>query len=225
MFELYREDNSGVRLDANTQTSSYLGKVAIANSAWTVTDSNNVTYAQVSVNLPAGTLFAAFGNTGGQFVAVDTVTDYGSYITYTLIATGSVAMTVYCFGERAISSGNCGLQLFDASETLVFDSLSRFMRVVGIANPGAADVPVSPRVQPGLLAAAYGFYGRWIRRNLIGGGVNIVAFQVINVGIRVTAQDATLGAIVRQGPPSNPPPPNTPQPPWSSVMMVDVGRY
>ena len=222
MFELWKEDMSRVRLDANSQASGYVGSVWVDRTNWTEFTNVRYPYARASVAVPDSTVFVLFGTTDGQAVGIQRIYQASGYKVIDLLATGRAGFTIYCFGARVIPVSNSGLQLLDIAGNVTFDSGAKWLRLSGVINnpvtateyPWPAGVPT--------IAAGISYTGTWIQRNQVG---QFSSFIFFTHAIRVSTGTVSVQPIPQQGPINEFPPSSTPEPARGSIIFADVTRY
>lgn len=222
MFELWKDDMTRVRLDADSQASSFLSAVRIERTAWTEYTNVTYPYAIGSVNVPNDTAFVLFGTTDGRIVAIDKFVQGSGVKVLHMVADGRAGMWLYCFGARNVTSSNSGLQLLDEAGNVTFDSQAKWLRLAG-----AVKNPVLNAVNPwpaGVATVAVGMsqQGLWVQPVQVG---QYRSFLIVNYGVQVSTGSATVRGISRQGPILGNPPPATPRPPIGGLIFADVTRY
>lgn len=218
MFELWKDDMSRVRLDANSQAASYLGAYWIDRTAWTGFTDVTYPYGYGAVGIHPSTAFVMFGTTDGQIVAIESIS--GS--TLNLVATGRAGMWIYCFGARNVTGSNSGFQLLDTAGNITFDSQAKWMRIAGVINAPAFNTDYAWPAGVPTIAVGMSHRGNWIQRNQIGPNL---AFLVLNFGLRVGTGVAAIAGVARQGPAGGTTPATTPRPPIGNLIFADVTRY
>lgn len=219
MFELWKEDMTRVRLDENSQVTSYLGKYWIDRTNWTAVDTA-YPYAYGAVAVHPQTLFVMFGTTDGQFVAVENLQAGATQKVLNLVASARAGLWIYCFGAKNITTSNSGLQFLDINGDVTFDSQSKWMRFAGVVrNPTYNFEHPVPSGVP-TVACAISQRGNWIQPNLVG---QYRSFLVMSTGVRLTTASATYRTVPRQGPLAtiSGTPPRYP----TSIIFADVTRY
>lgn len=222
MFELWKDDMSRVRLDANSQAASYLGAYWIDRTAWTMYSEVTFPYGYGAVAIHDSTTFVMFGTTDGQTVAIESIQQAAGYKVLNLVATGRAGMWIYCFGARNITVSNSGLQLLDVNGNVTFDSQAKWMRMAGVINSPAFNTDYGWPAGVPAVAVGMSHRGNWIQQNQIG---QQRAFLVLNYGLRVSTGLAAIAGVTRQGPQSANPPATTPRPPIGNLIFADVTRY
>lgn len=222
MFELWKDDMSRVRLDANSQVSSYIGSVWIDRTNWTDVAGVTYPYSIGTVGIPDGTVFVLFGTTDGQDISIEWVQQAAGYKILHLLGSGRAGITIYCFGARNVTGSNSGFQLLDTAGNITFDSQAKWMRIAGVINGPALGVQYPLPSGVPVVAAGLSFRGTWVRRNMLG---SLPAWIALTQSIKVATTGVTIGQIARQRPQAANPPANSPQPPTGSIIFADVTRY
>lgn len=197
MFELWKEDQSRVRLDENSQASSFLGSYWVDRTAWSAVNVNGriVYYADLPVHNE--TVFAMLGTTDGQLVAIQALLQGNGEKVLKLRAEGRAGMWFYCFGARNITTSNSGLQFLDINGNVTFDSQSKWLRLAGVINNPVANTEYP--LPSGVPTVAVGMCqrGTWFRRNMVG---QYPSFLIMTYGLRIATSGVTQSVIATQGP-------------------------
>lgn len=209
---------SRVRLDANSQASSYLGKYWIDRTSWTEYTTVSFPYATGSVGIHPNTVFVLFGATDGQVIAIETL---GGGV-LNLVSNGRAGMWVYCFGARNVTVSNSGLQLLDTAGVVTFDSQAKWLRMAGVINSPAFNTYYSWPSGVPAIAVGMSHRGNWIQQNQIG---QRRAWIMRTHGLQVITGSAKISSVDRQRPFAEFPPANTPAPPIGNLIFADVTRY
>lgn len=225
MFELWKEDQSRVRLDANSQTSSFLGSYWIdRTSNWEDQSTSSINgnfpafYAQLPVH--NDTVFVMMGTTDGQVVAIRALLPGNGVKILSLIATGRVGMWFYCFGVRNVTQSNCGLQLLDTDGNVTFDSQAKWLRFAGIIRNPAYNVDYPWPAGVPTVAAGMCQRGQWFRRVLVG---QWPSYLILTYGLRISTGLVAQRVVAQQGPLGDVA--GRPDLPGGDIFFADVTRY
>lgn len=176
-------------------------------------------WGEVTIYSPNPSLF--IGNTSGYYVATISRVNVGTNAwTYKFVANAAISIRVFAFDTAQWTSGNCGMQVFNASGVLTFDSSSPFMRMAAVYQiSGAAGSSSFSIPQDGRTYAAALSYSRC---SITGPGAGYYYWMsewLSTTGSTITT--STQGPIYRF--PANNPyafPPVANAPP--QVLLVDV---
>lgn len=219
MFELWKDDASRVRLDENSQVSSFLGAYWIDRTNWSeiATPPYPAFQAQLAVHQDA--IFIMMGTTDGQVVSLVSMIPGSGNKICNLRATGRAGMWFYAFGARNISNSTSGLQFLDTAGNVTFDAQSKWLRLAGrVRNPVYnQDYPWPAGVPTIAVGLSQG--GGWLQPNMVGQNR---AFLVMSYGLRVSTGLAAQRVVITQGPFSDA---SSPQPPPGDMFFADVTRY
>lgn len=220
MFELWKADQSRVRLDENSQASSYLGSYWVDRTNWTdvATPPYSATYAQLNVH--NDTMFVMMGTTDGQVVAVENMVQGNGFKTLNLVATARAGVWFYAFGARNVTTSNCGMQFLDINGNVTFDSQAKWFRFAGVVRNAVynQDYPWPSGVPT--IAVGMSQRGTWIQPNMVG---QYRSFITLTYGMRISTGLAAYRTIPRQGPLATVP--GSSQPPPGDIFFADVTRY
>lgn len=209
-------DNGSLQIDSDILTVTLTGKFTI--SGWTLSS----TAYKTTLNLPLGTKFVLFGETGAaSSIAVRNITITASYAVYEFWSNTTASVVCYCFGDVPIVPSDYGLQLYDTAGKLTFDSNSKFLKIAAVhtttADTQSFSLPVGRTCACGISN-----YDTRYRQNLLGGQL---AFAVLIRSVRNSGGQVTTGLVSNQGPQSSDPPANSPVGPMPVVMVADVTGY
>lgn len=221
MFQLFKDDGTSVQLDANTQVMSYLGKYTMTPGQWAAPITvGPYTWSRGSISLPLTVKTIGVSDSGGGFVSVMYSRVEGSNRVFYLGGDRRATVVFHLYGDKQISSGSHGLQLFADNGDLTFDSTSKFLRISQIITPADAST-VSLNVSRSF-AVIIGNHQTWIRSNRI---AQRPAFLIIRRSVKMAPGLLTMGAVTEQGPPWDRTPPATPVPAMPPIVVADVTGY
>lgn len=220
MFELWKEDQSRVRLDENSQVSNFLGAYWVDRTNWTFYNTHPYPVYLASISVHADTLFVMMGTTDGQVVAINRLVPVSGAKRIDLTSAGRAGMWFYCFGARNVTNSNCGLQFLDIAGNVTFDAQAKWLRLAGRVRS-----PVLNQDYPwptGVATVAVGMsqQGGWIQPSMVG---QYPSFLIKAYGLRVSTGLAAQGVVVQQGPLGNVV--YSQQPPPGDLFFADVTRY
>jgi hypothetical protein len=219
MFELWKEDQSRVRLDENSQVSSFLGAYWIDRTNWTYYNTPPYSSYDAQLDVHNDTSFVMMGTTDGQVVAIQRMVQGSGVKTLYLTATDRAGMWFYCFGAKNITNSNCGLQFLDTAGNVTFDAQGKWLRLAGrVRNPVYNQDYPWPTGVP-TIAVGMSQHGQWLQPNMQG---LYRSFMIMSYGLRVSTGLAAQRVVVRQGPLGDA---NSPQPPPGDLFFADVTRY
>lgn len=220
MFELWKDDESRVRLDANSQVSAFLGSYPVDRTNWTSLPNGTIPLFQAQFAVHNSALFLMMGTTDGQVVSITSMVQGNGVKTVNLVATGRANVTLYAFGERNITVSNSGFQLLDINGNVTFDSQAKWLRIAGrVKSPTQAVEYPTPSAVP-TIAAGMTQQGIWLVPNQVGQNRS---FVIMSHGLRVATNQVSIQAIARQGPLATVP--ATPPPTPGDIFFADVTRY
>lgn len=220
MFELWKDDQSRVRLDENSQASSFLGSYWVDRTNWTAIETPPYSASYATLNVHNDTVFVMMGTTDGQIVAIESISQGNGVKVLNLVATARAGMWFYCFGARNVTTSNCGMQFLDVNGNVTFDSQAKWFRFAGFERnpvynqdyPWPAGVPT--------VAVGMAQRGTWLQPNQVG---QYRSFMIMTYGLRISTGLAAYRVIPRQGPLGNAA--TSPQPPPGALFYADVTRY
>ncbi|WP_320327930.1 hypothetical protein [Pseudomonas sp. P8_250] len=115
-------DSGTVQIDEN-----YTSMTLVTSP--TITINTTDTYFDIASANP----IVFLGNTSGAYVRMTSRVNLGGSVwRYTFSANVAINVRLYCFDQAAPSSSNYGMQIFNGSGVLVFDSNSPFLRLSAI---------------------------------------------------------------------------------------------
>lgn len=219
MFELWKDDSSRVRLDENSQVSSFLGAYWVDRTNWSEIPTPPYSAYDAYLNVHPETVFVMMGTTDGQTVSLVNLVAGNGVKTCYLRATGRAGMWFYAFGKRNIANSNSGLQFLDTDGNVTFDAQSKWLRLAGrVKSPTyGQDYPWPTGVPTIAVGMSQG--GLWLQPTMVG---QYISFLVFSYGLQVSTGLASMSAVVNQGPLGNA---NTPRPPPGDMFFADVTRY
>lgn len=219
MFELWKDDMSSIRLDENSQVSSFLGAYWVDRTNWSEIPTPPYSAYQARLNVHPNTMFVMMGTTDGQVVSLLSMVPGNGVKVLNLRATGRAGMWFYAFGERNIANSSSGLQFLDTAGNVTFDAQSKWLRLAGrVRNPVYnQDYPWPTGVPTIAVGMSQG--GLWLQPNQVG---QYRAFMVMSYGLRVSTGLAAQRVVGTQGPLGNA---NTPRPPPGDMFFADVTHY
>jgi len=220
MFELWKEDQSQVRLDENSQVSSLLGSYLVDRTNWSQVATPPYSAFQAQLAVHNETKFVMMGTTDGQVVAINSMTQGSGVQLLNLTATGRAGMWFYCFGTRNVVASNCGMQFLDTAGNVTFDAQAKWLRLAGkIRNPIYNTDYAWPAGVP-TIACGMSQQGIWLQPNMLG---QQRAFLIMSYGLLISTGLVRQLVIPRQGPFAEIV--ATPQPPPGDLFFADVTRY
>ena len=220
MFELWKDDQSRVRLDENSQVSALLGSYPADRTEWSSISNGTVPLFQAQIAVHNSTLFIMLGTTDGQAISITSMVQGSGVKLVNMVATGRANVTLYAYGPRNVTASTSGLQFLDINGNVTFDSQAKWLRLAGRVKSPAQGVEYPTPSGVPTIAVGLSQQGIWLVPTQVGQNRS---FLIMSQGIRVATNQVSIQPLARQGPLATVP--GTSPPPPGDIFFADVTRY